>query len=306
LPPEARYEAWLTRDWPRTDPIYHTVPTEPFDVVMETAGLGQTLFVRTEITGMTWERRLQDIRDSDFQPIIVNMMVEGRAQGDMDGRPFDEPAGTYHFHDLARPSRHGSTASLTYSLVVPRELAQAEFGPIEFLHGLVVEGDPAAAVMDLSATLWRLLPSLTPEGAARFERALLELIATGVEQAAPGAQSRSDALDVLRAAASQAIDHSIGLGRASAAQLSRELDVSVEQLSAAFRADGGLAAYLLGRRLEAARTALMEQPRAEPIGNIAYRLGFSDAAHLSRAFSRRFGVSPRAYRKAAENDGSRG
>ena len=76
LPPEDRYPAWLARSWPRVDAIYRTEPFEPFDVSFESAELGEILFVYTEITGMRWERRLQDIRSSDFDPLMVNMMFE--------------------------------------------------------------------------------------------------------------------------------------------------------------------------------------------------------------------------------------
>lgn len=302
LPPEARYEAWLSRDWPRSERAYHTVPTEPFNVLMESASLGQTLFVRTEITAMTWERRAQDIRNSDFQPIIVNMMVKGAAQGDMDGRPFLEPKGSYHFHDLARPSLHGSTASLTYSLIVPRDLATVWFAPIDRLHGLVVAGETAAAVLDLAQAFWRLLPQLTSESAGRFERSLLELLAVGVEVAAPDAPAHASSEKALRAEAIAAIDQNIGLARASAAQLCRTLNVTPERLAAAFRTDGGVQAYVLARRLDEAGGALIGLKRKEPIGNIAHRLGFSDAAHLSRAFRQRFGMSPSSYRRLNGDD----
>jgi AraC-like DNA-binding protein len=297
LPPERRYEAWLLRDWPRAERAYHTVPTEPFNTRMESVSLDQLLFVRAEITAMIWERRVQDIRSSDFHPIIVNMMVKGTAQGDLDRRAFFEPSGTYHFHDLARPSLHSSTASLTYSLIIPREVAKAWFGPIEDLHGLVVAGGLATAVLELAGTAWGLLPSMNQESAARFERAFQELLAAGAASSRPTALVRERAEDGLRARAIKAIDQKLGLERTSAGELCRVLAVSPDQLSAAFRGDGGLAAWLLTRRLDAARVALTGLERAEPIGNIAHRLGFSDAAHLSRAFRQRFGLSPRDYRK---------
>jgi AraC-like DNA-binding protein len=297
LPPEARYEAWLARDWPRSERVYHTAPTEPFNVLMESTSLGQILFARTEITAMTWERRAGDIRKSDFHPIIVNMMVRGTAQGDLDGRHLFEPDGTYHFHDLARPSLHGSTASLTYSLIVPRDLAAAWFSPLDRLHGLVVEAEAAAAVMDLAENFWLMLPALTPQSLARFERSFLELLAVGVDVAAPGASARTTVEDALRVAAVAAIDQNLGLARASGGELCRALKVSSDQLAAAFRADCGVRSYILTRRLEEARSALIGLKRKEPIGDIAHRLGFSDAAHLSRAFRQRFGMSPRAYRE---------
>lgn len=297
LPPAARYQAWLDRGWPRVAPIFRTVPTEPFNTVMENASLGRLQILYTEITAMTWERRLEDIRESDFQPLVVNMMVQGEAQGDMDGRPFFEPESTYHIQDLGRPSLHGSTASLTYSLIIPRDLAKDWLAPIEDLHGLVVSGDMATAMMNLAQNVWRLLPDLTFEGAARFERAFLELLAAAVETARPTAPVRIRAEEALRAVAVWAIEQRLGLERASTSELCRVLKVSAGQLSVAFRDDGGLKAYLLARRLDEARAALTGLEREEPIGNIAHRLGFSDAAHLSRAFRRRFGLSPRDYRK---------
>jgi len=297
LPPEGRYEAWLNRDWPRAERVYRTVPTEPFNVLMESVSLGQTLFARTEITAMTWERRPQDIRSSDFHPIIVNMMVRGAAQGDMDGRPFSEPEGAYHFHDLGRPSLHGSTASLTYSLIVPRDLAVVWFAPIDALHGLVVAGEAAAAVIELAEKFWGMLPRLTPQGAARFERSFLELLAVGVEVTTPDAPAHATSEHAVRVAAIAAIDQNLGLARASVGELCRVMGVSSDELTAAFRADGGVQAYVLARRLDEACNALTGLKVKEPIGNIAHRLGFSDAAHLSRAFRQRFGMSPRTYRQ---------
>lgn len=298
LPPDERYKAWLMRDWPRSERVYHTAPTEPFNVLMESASLGQTLFLRTEITAMTWERKVQDIRTSDFHPVIVNMMVQGAAHGDMDGRPFHEPDGSYHFHDLARPSLHQSTASLTYSLILPRDLAAAWFPPIEQLHGLVVGGEVAAAAMELAQNAWLLLPVLTPQGAARVERSFLELLALGLEVTVPGAPVRVTTDEALRVAAVEIINQKMGLARVSAGELCRALDVTSDQLAAAFRTDGGVRAYILARRLDEACSALAGLERNEPIGNIAHRLGFSDAAHLSRAFRQRFGVSPKSYRRS--------
>lgn len=97
LPPDERYQAWLDRGWFRVAPIFRTVPAEPFNTTIESAAAGRLLVMYTEITAMSWERRVDDIRDSDFQPFSVNMMVQGTAQGDMDGRPFFEPAGHLSF-----------------------------------------------------------------------------------------------------------------------------------------------------------------------------------------------------------------
>lgn len=296
LPSDERYKAWLSRDWPRTRQIYRTVPTEPFDITMQSAALGQVLLVRTEITAMTWERRTSDIRDSDFQPIIVNLMVEGRAQGDMDGRAFVETSGTYHFHDLARPSLHASSASLTYAIVAPRPVAAQCFPHVESLHGFVVGGEDARAAINLIETVWSRLSDMPPAVGDRYARAILELLAAGALTAKGDHGPEADEDASLRRAVIDAIDLRLGLAQASASTLAQEVGAPAERLAAVFRADGGLRSYLLSRRLDEARAALVSQEPAEPVGTIAHRLGFADAAHLSRAFRSRFGLSPREYR----------
>lgn len=305
LPPEARYADWCDRSWPRAAPIYRTTPSEPFDTWWETAQLGLVTFVHTRITGMRWERRLSDIRQSDFDPIIVNMMVEGEARGDMDGCAFHEGPGDFHFHDLGRPSLHDSTASLTYSLIIPRPTAQEWLSPLEDLHGMVVSGRPAGLLISQAAQVAPLLGHLDLEQAERLGRVFLETLVVILSGARGAESARRSPGEVLRLRALELIEQTMVEGDVSVAQLCRSLDVSRARLFAAFRADGGVQAFVLTERLRRARAALDDLARNEPVGVIAHRLGFSDAAHLSRAFRRRFGVTPTAYRRlAARTDGS--
>ncbi len=53
----------------------------------------------------------------------------------------------------------------------------------------------------------------------------------------------------------------------------------------------------MGQRLDRACAALGQLEPPEPISNIAHRLGFGDATHLSRSFRKRYGMSPSEYRK---------
>lgn len=296
LPPEQRYRTWYLRDWPRSEPIFRTEPSEPFSTRWESVQLGPVIFVHTEITGMRWERRRQDIRVSDFDAIIVNMMIEGEAQGDLDGRPFHQTAGMFHFHDLGRPSLHGSTASRTYSVVIPRPVAEAWFAPIHDLHGLVVGGAAARALFAYSAHLREMLPRLDLSEADRLGRVLLELLSVALLDSRPPPSSRLSAENILRRRAAEEIEQRLGR-EIVIADLCRALGTSRSRLFAAFQADGGIQTYILGQRLERARTALADPDPAGSINNIALRLGFGDASHLSRSFRKRYGMAPSEYRK---------
>ncbi|OYW23515.1 MULTISPECIES: helix-turn-helix transcriptional regulator [unclassified Sphingomonas] len=296
LAPEDRYRAWLLRDWPRRERVYRTEPSEPFNTRWESAQLGEVMFVYTEITGMRWERRQQDIRSSEFDPIIINMMVDGLAQGDMDGRPFYEPSGTLHFHDLGRPSLHVSSASTTYSIIISRPVAQQAFGPLHDLHGLVVPAAAAEMLFGHAELTRRALPRLDIMSAERLGRVFLELAAIALAEVRPKALPHITSEKLLLQRAGEEIDRRLGDGKITIADLCRALGVSRARLFAAFHEEGGIHNFIARQRLERARAALADLDRAEPIGNIAHRLGFSDAPHLSRAFRVRFGMSPRDYR----------
>ena len=72
------------------------------------------------------------------------------------------------------------------------------------------------------------------------------------------------------------------------------LAASPAQLVRSFSRSFGVArhAYLLGRRIEAARRRLLE---GEPVARVAANVGFSDQAHLTRHFKRHVGTTPGRY-----------
>ena len=302
LPAQDRYRAWYLRDWPRAQPVYRTEPTEPFNTRWISTQLGPMMFARVEITGMRWERRLDDIRASDFDPIIVSMMKTGEANGDFDGHALHVTAGTFHFHDLSRASLHVSSASLTYNLVMPRPLAEQWFGPLSDLHGRVVPVDKAALVFALAEQVVDLLPTLDVDQAERLSRMFLEALAVALAAVRPRAAPSGDASMMLRRRAVERIDQRLGAREVTVVDLCQALKVSRARLLAAFKPDGGLRAYVLARRLERSREALADLGRNEAIGTIAHRLGFADAAHLSRTFRTRYGMTASEYRHMLRAD----
>ena len=301
LPPAERYDAWLRRDWPRTEPIFRTDPSEPFDTYWETVPLGPLAFVYCEITGMRWERRREAIRASSFDPIIVNMMDEGLAEGDMDGRSFRQPAGHLVIDDLGRHSIHVSSASVTHSVVVPRGVAESWFSSLDDLHGLVIGPPHADMIMAQAREVRRMFDRLTPDTGERLSRVFLEMLAMLVAEHRQLFAPPSDTA-LLRSRAQALVERLLDSERLTAERLCQRLRVSRAELFEAFRPEGGAQQYVFGLRLERARAAVADAGRGEPIGEIAHRFGFSDASHLSRSFRARFGMSPREYRRLAHAD----
>lgn len=85
--------------------------------------------------------------------------------------------------------------------------------------------------------------------------------------------------------------------RITLAELAAIAQFSVHQLLIAFRAHFGLtpAQYVLAQRLRRARWLLLNT--AQEIGEIALATGFASHSHLSAAFKRQAGISPRQFRE---------
>ncbi|MBX3200572.1 MAG: helix-turn-helix domain-containing protein [Labilithrix sp.] len=73
-------------------------------------------------------------------------------------------------------------------------------------------------------------------------------------------------------------------------------DVSVRTLHAWFQAEGlSLSRWILQARLDRCKRDLLRRDGAH-VTEIAFRWGFNDVAHFSRAFKRAYGRGPRAFR----------
>lgn len=96
----------------------------------------------------------------------------------------------------------------------------------------------------------------------------------------------------------QSIDQQLGDSELSLARVTDQQRVSVRYLQKLFE-DAGLSftTYLRDRRLERCRQELMSQAhRGLSVSEICFRWGFNDAAHFSRIFRARFGITPRECR----------
>jgi len=74
------------------------------------------------------------------------------------------------------------------------------------------------------------------------------------------------------------------------------LGMSLRYLHLLFQHGDSVGATILGRRLERCHAALRDERDRRSISEIAFAWGFNDAAHFSRTFRARFGVSARELR----------
>jgi AraC family transcriptional regulator len=90
-------------------------------------------------------------------------------------------------------------------------------------------------------------------------------------------------------------------GQLSLAEVARACELSVAQFARAFKRSTDLPPYrfLLERRLERARHLLLRSDL--PLADVAMSCGFADQSHFTKAFQKRVGASPGAFRAAAKS-----
>jgi AraC family transcriptional regulator, positive regulator of tynA and feaB len=141
------------------------------------------------------------------------------------------------------------------------------------------------------------LPSLDSAGQAAASNATVELLRAAVEPVLP------DSRDAMRTAMREEIRRYVrtqlqdpGLGPAS---ISRAHSMSVRALHGLFEeVDESVAGLVRSERLARCMQDL-QRPSGGSVTSIAFRWGFCDSAHFSRAFKRAFGMTPSAVRRAA-------
>ena len=80
--------------------------------------------------------------------------------------------------------------------------------------------------------------------------------------------------------------------------LARTFGISVRYLHLLFKTESlTVSRWILERRLEHCRRDLIRTGARKNVTEVAFRWGFNDSAHFSRVFKKRYGISPRDFRK---------
>jgi AraC-like DNA-binding protein len=169
---------------------------------------------------------------------------------------------------------------------------------------------PDAASGDVGAVREFLLNLTAQAGKAseplleRLSDQCLDLMDVFVNERDSCASRRASVATMLRA--KQVIARRIGDPDLSVVRIAEELNISTSCLTRALKANGlSPMRYAWSLRLEHA-TRMLAGAQQGAIQEIAYRCGFASAAHFSRAFKERYGMTPRAYaasRKTAVEHG---
>jgi acetamidase/formamidase/AraC-like DNA-binding protein len=177
-----------------------------------------------------------------------------------------------------------------------------KLGSLSFGRPRIVRADGLAAVLARSLeAAAESLETLTATEWTTLSQALAELLLTLLHQPAGrhadagGTTTREALLHRIY----QAIERWLDDPELTPARVAQAEGISERYLQKLFEGTGdNFTHYLRQRRLHRTRAELANPANAsQSVSEIAFRCGFSDAAHFSRAFRERFDLSPREFRR---------
>jgi AraC-like DNA-binding protein len=224
-------------------------------------------------------------------------LLAGRELIRQAGREAWLAAGDFVLWDSTRPIDFAIDGTLhKITLLVPQPLLEAL---LPNAHDLVATRRSARS--GCGALLGSHLRALARErlhgnGMPRLLTGTLDLLACALAPEEAPASSRQEALC---ARIRTFILERLHEPELSPARIAAAHAISVRQLHRLFESTGAtVERWIWQQRLQRCHHELITQ-RDCNVSQIAFRWGFNDAAHFSRAFKARFGISPRALRSAA-------
>ncbi len=274
---------------------------EPFFVEIQSHWTDVMTFHFMHAVPFEFERTEQKIGFDGNDRIIVQHVETGCVEGTFGDHVIQAGEGSIYIIDFAKPSRIRDSAAFERQrrnfVAMPRARAERWLGPLQDVHGLVIEAAHAVAYVKWLSELKELLPRRSWLGASALDRTGA-LLAQLVGQCRSATSKPNDGRLSARHRACLYIQNQLGRRDLNVENVAASIGVSRAKLFMLFKSDGGVERYIWLSRLEAVRLALSRSERTCTVTRLAYTYGFRDVAQLSRMFRRHYGATPTQLKSA--------
>ncbi|WP_245276423.1 helix-turn-helix domain-containing protein [Methylocapsa aurea] len=230
------------------------------------------------------------------------VLISGNYCLEQDGREAVLRPGDMTLYDATRPHRiqcPGDFVKLILS--IPRPLLRERMPDIEHCTALPMPGAGGIGAVTsnfLRASSQQADELTTLETSSLAEQAL-DLLTLSAASARPASFAVSRSRSVSMRRVKLLIEKCLADCDLDTAIIARRAGLSARYVNALFGDEGtSLMRYVWRLRLENCAKDMQDPRRAgDAISDIAFRWGFNDASHFSRAFRRQFGRAPREFRQ---------
>lgn len=257
--------------------------------------LDSVLLFERELNGVIHARR-ERVDDDGFDHFALHMVLEGELIGGTESRFDRAGVGDLLLVDTRRPSRTEARDLHVLTASVARDVVEAAAGGTGNLHGRIVAAPDTVVLRDLMLSVVRNANDLPSEALPGVTRAMIELLAASLNSGASPAAAARRVEFARREAAIRHIAARLGDRDLDVDSIARAIGQSRSSLYRLFENAGGVAQYIMTRRLGAVRDTL-ETGSTEPLAVLAERFGFADESHMNRRFNRAYGRPAGAFRQ---------
>ncbi len=223
----------------------------------------------------------------------VGVLFRGEIIGSLDDQQVHIRPGEIHVMDFSKIYSAKCAPSHLRSLLITHDLV----GYDPSRHPPIMRFSERNAVgrvfLQTLMSVFAHLDRTTKAEAPSVARALIALL-KGVLFTEMGTEPLAPSYQTARAEAMRSyIGENLQCRSLDPETIGARFHVSRATLYRDFKEDGGVERFILARRLDAALMALAFGPAERGVvGRVAEQWGFTDTAHFSREFRRRFGITP--------------
>ena len=279
------------------------IGSDDFFGSMTNSAIGDIQISEVKSTSQIVSRTRTKIAASDRDYFLLSLQKEGRGVLAQDGRTALLQPGDFALYDTTRPYDlrfDGKFSQLVLRL--PRGIVAGRLADAERCTALRIAGN--AGTGKLASMFIRQLHTeiddIDPISVARLHASTVDLLATalGEQGGIGGASSESHVL--LRRRVGAFIEEHLGDPDLSCEMIASAERISQRYLRKIFETSSQSVSELIwARRLDQAKRDLADPQLSHiAVTGIGYDVGYKDAAHFSRSFKAKFGLTPRDYRAA--------
>jgi AraC family transcriptional regulator, positive regulator of tynA and feaB len=274
-----------------------------FKAAIDRADLGGLDLIVFENDAMDAARTSRNIAQAPHDSLLICRQLRGGVHIEQDSRQILLTAGELTILDPQRPylAVYPSWSNMLL-LKVPRSALEARVGRIGQITArpLRRENGIGALLSDHLALLPSHANVIDAPAAITAAAYTLDLIALAVVNLTGGAPRGRSAARSLAASRLRAfIEARLGDPTLGPSSVAAGIGCSVRYAQVLLAESGtSIVRLIQSRRLEQCERALADPAQTHrPVGEIAFAWGFSDLTHFCRLFKKRFGMTPREYRR---------
>lgn len=272
-----------------------------------------------EMTIQSWDSlRLSSIRSSAIvierlpaepysehqDAYFAVVLLSGHYALDQLGRSVNLKPGDITVYDATRPHRIHCPRDFSKLIIsIPKALLRNRVAGFERCTALRIPGDQGVGAIasnflqSVAGQAARLHPNVWLALAGQA----IDLLTLAISSVSPGRHALSEIRSATLHLIKDFIERHLDEPELNTAMVANGVALSARYINDLFSdEDTSLMRHVWQRRLDRCRNELLDPARAgQNLTEIAFRWGFSDMSHFSRAFKQRYLCSPRAFRSRA-------